>query len=147
MDIFGMSMGVIWLIVLAVMIIIELATMGLTTVWFAGGALVAAIAAVFDVGIPLQIILFIAVSVLLMIAMRPITLKYLNNNRTKTNVQSFIGQVARVTKRIDNLNQEGEVMLNGIEWMARTVDEQSIEEGELVTVKEVSGVKLIVEKR
>lgn len=142
-----MTEGTVWLIVLAVMVVIEIATMGLTTVWFAGGALVAAIAAMFGASLPIQIVLFVVVSIVFILAMRPLAKRYLDKSRTKTNIEEIPGQVAKVSKRIDNFNEQGEVILKGMEWMAREVNNQIVEVGEMVTVKKVSGVKLIVEKQ
>lgn len=140
-------MGIVWLVILVLLVIIELATMGLTTVWFAGGALVAAAIAAFNGPIWAQIAAFIVVSLLLLIFTRPIAIKYFNVERTKTNSESLIGAQAIVTKRIDNLMGEGTVVLNGQEWTARSlVSDVSIEEGAVVVVREIQGVKVIVEQ-
>ena len=140
-------MGIVWLVILVLLVIIELATMGLTTVWFAGGALVAAAIAAFNGPIWAQIAAFIVVSLLLLIFTRPIAIKYFNVERIKTNSESLIGAQAIVTKRIDNLMGEGTVVLNGQEWTARSlVSDVSIEEGAVVVVREIQGVKVIVEQ-
>ena len=79
---------------------------------------------------------------------RPIAEKYLNNSRTKTNINSIIGEEAKVTEEIDNFNQKGAVVVRGLEWTARSVnDNEIIPEGSKVKVKEVNGVKLLVEKQ
>lgn len=141
---FELGMGVFWLLVLAVMIVFELFSLGLTTIWFGGGALCAAVASILGANVIVQIIIFAVVSILLMVLMRPFALKFINNNRTKTNIESVVGEEVKVTKKIDNFNEEGEVFLNGLDWMARSDSDQIIEAGEKVIVKEVSGVKLIV---
>ena len=81
-----------WLIIFIVLIVIELLTMGLTTIWFAGGALAALLMSVLGLGMPVQVVVFIIVSVLLLVLTRPIAVKYFNQNRQKTNVESLIGQ-------------------------------------------------------
>ena len=81
-----------WLIIFIVLIVIELLTMGLTTIWFAGGALAALLMSVLGFGMPVQVVVFIIVSVLLLVLTRPIAVKYFNQNRQKTNVESLIGQ-------------------------------------------------------
>ncbi|WP_343208721.1 NfeD family protein [Anaerolentibacter hominis] len=133
-----------WLIAVAVLLIIEIVTVGLTTIWFAAGAFIAFLAALLGAGDVVQVLIFIAVSILLLIFTRPWAVKYLNGRRTKTNYESLIGKKAKVTERIDNFNETGTVVLNGQEWTARADGEQTIEPGSCVAVKEIRGVKLIV---
>lgn len=145
----GITAGTItigWLVILAVLLVIEIATLGLTTIWFAGGALVAFLVSLAGGPLWLQIILFLAVSVLLLIFTRPLAVKYMNKNVQKTNVDSIPGQTAVVISTIDNLRAEGQVMVNGLEWSARSADGKSIDEGKVVRVTAVEGVKLIVEE-
>ena len=135
----------IWLIVLILTILLEVATMGLTSIWFAGGALVAVFAAMLNAPIWLQIIMFFVVSLLLLFSTRPIAVKYFNKNRTKTNVDSLIGKQAIVIADIDNLKATGQVAVNGQEWSARGPESDSrIEKGAVVRITAVNGVKLIV---
>lgn len=142
-----MDMTVTWLIVLVVMIVIELSTMGLTTIWFAGGSLVAAIAAAFHAPVWLQVIIFLVVSLILLWFTRPIAVKYFNKSRARTNVESMIGRQAIVVYDINNLEGIGVVKVDGKEWSARSVKERgTIPVGSVVVVREVSGVKLIVEE-
>ncbi len=136
----------VWLLLLIVMIVTELITMGLTTIWFAGGAIIAIILAVLHVPVAIQIAAFLVVSIVLLIFTRPIAVKYFNHDRLKTNVESMIGRQAVVISEIDNLNGIGQIQVNGQEWSARTVEDgQVIPVGEVVVIKAVSGVKLIVE--
>lgn len=137
----------IWLGVVALFLIIEAATVGLTTIWFAGGALVAAIAAWAGAGEAVQWILFIAVSLVLLIFTRPIAVRYMNKGVEKTNVERLIGQKAVVIQGINNLAQTGQVRVGDVEWMARTKsDDVQISEKAIVVIKDVQGVKLIVEE-
>lgn len=137
----------IWLALLAAFLIIEAITTGLTTIWFAGGALVAAIASYLGAGLVLQLLLFLVVSVVLLIFTRPLALRYMNKDLEKTNVNSFLGKTAIVTQEIDNLAQTGQVRINDIEWMARaSEDNHRIPENAVVRVIEVHGVRLIVEE-
>ena len=135
----------IWLVVLVLLLIAEALTVQLTTIWFAGGALVAAVAAWLGAGLPVQLILFFIVSFVLLLFTRPLAMKSLRKGTTRTNVDSLIGQKAVVTQRIDNLAQTGQVRINDIEWMARAVsDDIMIPEKAVVVIREVRGVKLIV---
>ncbi|MBQ8688519.1 MAG: NfeD family protein [Ruminococcus sp.] len=135
-----------WLIALVFLVVIEISTMGLTTIWFAAGALAATIAASLGAPLYLQIALFLIVSVLMLVFTRPIAVKYFNQDREKTNVDSVIGKKGIVTGAIDNLLGCGQVTLNGLEWTARSASEDlKIPEGSVVIVRDIQGVKLIVE--
>ena len=110
----------LWLGILAVLLIIEAATVGLVTVWFAGGALAAAIAFRAGAGAVTQWLLFLAVSLVLLFFTRPLAVRYMKRGIPRTNVNSLIGKKAVVIQKIDNLSQTGQVRINDIEWMART---------------------------
>jgi membrane protein implicated in regulation of membrane protease activity len=116
----------------------------LTTIWFAGGALVAFIVSLFVDNIILEIILFLLVSFALLYFTRPLVIKHFNPKRTKTNYQGVIGKEAMVTITIDNMNATGQVIVDGQEWSARSLDGNVIEKGTKVKVEGISGVKLIV---
>lgn len=133
-----------WLILLAVLILIEIITLGLTTIWFAGGALVAFIVSLFYDNILLEIILFFAVSLVLLFFTRPIVKKYFNSTRERTNYTAVIGKEALVTSTIDNIKSTGLATVDGQEWSARSVDGSVIEKGTKVIVENISGVKLMV---
>ena len=144
----NLSMTVFWLVILVVMVVIELLTMGLTTVWFAGGALVATIAALLHAPLFLQIILFLVVSAVLLFFTRPLAVKYFNKDRIRTNAESLVGRQAIVISEIDNLQGLGQVNVGGMEWSARTrVDGVKLPVGTVVTVLAINGVKLVVEER
>ena len=138
--------AIVWLIILALCLGVEIATLGLVTIWFAGGALVTFFVAMVTDSLLIQVIVFLAVSLLLLFFTRPIAKKYYNSKRTKTNVDSLIGEQCKVTETIDNFNEAGTVLLNGLEWTARSKDEAVIGAGARVKVCAVDGVKVIVEK-
>ena len=143
-----MNQVVFWLILLIILVAVEIATMGLTTIWFAGGAFVAIIAAAFNAPLYVQITLFLIVSVVLLLFTMPIAMKYFNKDRIRTNAESLIGRQAVVTEEIDNLPATGSVSINGQEWTARCVmDGIKIPKGTVVIIRAISGVKLIVEER
>lgn len=138
---------IFWLILFVILLVIEILTMGLTTVWFAGGALVAFILAFVGFGLPVQIIVFLLVSIGLLVLTRPIAMKFFNQERQKTNAESLIGQKAVVLEKIDTLHGTGRAEVNGMEWSAKTDDaEETIEAGEVVVIEGIQGVKLIVKK-
>lgn len=137
-----------WLIIFVACIVIEIITMGLTTIWFAGGSLVAAISAAFSAPLWLQLLLFVAVSFVLLYFTRPIAVKYFNKDRIKTNVESLIGKQAIVISEIDNLQGIGQVTVGGQEWSARTVkDGITLPVGCVVVIRAINGVKLMVEEK
>ena len=143
----GMTMidAMIWLGVFILSIIIELGTMGLFTIWFAGGSLIALIVALLGAPMWLQITLFILISVVLLLFTRPIAMKYYNKGRTKTNVDSLIGEVAVVTETIDNLEGKGAIRIKGLEWSAKSEqDGVKIFADTKVIIQKIEGVSAIV---
>ena len=148
MELQTLNMTMIWLIVLVVLVVIELLTMGLTTVWFAGGALMAPIASLVHTPVVFQIILFLATSALLLYVTRPVAVKYFNKDRVRTNAESLVGRQAIVISEIDNLQGIGQVNVGGMEWSARTrTDGVTLPVGAVVIVFAIDGVKLIVEEK
>ena len=140
-----MSITIIWLLLFVALVAIEIATLGLTTIWFAAGALVATVAAAFDAPLFIQITLFAFVSLVLLLFTRPIAVKYFNKDRIKTNAESLVGRQAIVISEIDNQQEIGQVTVNGQEWSARSVDNK-IALGAVVEIQEIKGVKLIVKE-
>lgn len=136
---------VVWLVLLCVLLLIEVITLGLTTIWFAAGALVAFLVSLIGIALPIQIALFTVVSLVLLFFTRPIAVKYLNKDRVATNSDRYVGFEAKVIETIDNLNDKGQVMIAGQEWTARSLDDKIIEQGAIVIVKEIRGVKAIVD--
>jgi membrane protein implicated in regulation of membrane protease activity len=136
--------SIYWLIVLAVLIFIEIITLGLTTIWFAGGALIAFIVSLFFDNLLVEIILFLVVSLALLYFTRPFVIRYFNPKRTKTNYEGVIGKDALVITTIDNMKAEGQVTVDGQEWSARSLEGSIIEKGVKVKIQGISGVKLIV---
>ncbi len=137
---------IFWLIVFVVLLLIEIATMGLTTIWFAGGALVAFLASYIGFGIVVQVLVFLIVSILLLVLTRPLAVKFFNKDRQKTNAESLIGQKAVVKEAINTLQATGRVEVNGMEWSAKTEESDIIATDTVVVIKGIQGVKLIVEK-
>lgn len=137
----------IWLGIFIILIIIELLTVGLTTIWFAVGSLAALAANELGAGLIIQLIVFLIVSCLLLVFTRPWALKHINRKRIRTNYEKEIGKVILLTERVDNLKETGKSIVDGQEWTVRSKnDEETFEAGEKVVVSSVSGVKLIVEK-
>ena len=138
----------VWLALFILLLIIEIATMGLTTIWFAGGALAAFIAGLLGCGLAVQIILFLVVSILLFVFTRPVAVKYFNKDRQKTNADRLVGQEALVTEAIDTLQAQGTGVVNGQEWSAKTNEtDGKTAKGSVVVIDEIQGVKLVVREK
>ena len=144
----SMNMTILWLVILVVLVAIELFTMGLTTIWFAGGALAAALISIPGTPIVLQVIVFLIVSIILLFSTRPIAVKYFNKDRIRTNTESLIGRQAIVISEINNIEGVGQVNTGGMEWSARSsYNNVVIPVGAVVVILGIDGVKLIVEER
>lgn len=142
-----MDDAMVWLVAMIILILIEIVTVGLTTIWFAVGALVATIVAMLGGGLILQLTLFLLVSFGMLLFTRPWAMKYINKKRIKTNYEGIIGKVVRITQDVDNIAEKGCAVVNGQEWTVRAADERiRIQAGSLAKVVDIKGVKLIVEK-
>ncbi len=137
--------SIFWLILFAILLVIEIITLGLTTVWFAVGAIAAFLTAYLGLATVVQVIVFLIVSVALFVITRPLAMIFFNTERERTNAESLIGQKAFVKETIDNLRGAGRVEVNGMEWSAKADESESIEVDTVVLIKGIQGVKLIVE--
>ncbi|MBO5892514.1 MAG: NfeD family protein [Oscillospiraceae bacterium] len=137
--------SIIWLGLLVVFLIVEAACpIHLVSLWFAAGALVAAIASMLGAAVWLQVGLFLVVSVSLLVGLWPFTKKFLKPRISPTNVDANIGARCYVTAAVDNLSAQGQIKLNGLEWTARSTTGETIPEGTLVQVDRIEGVKAFV---
>ena len=134
---------VIWLILLVASLFLESLSMQLFSVWFAVGALAALLADLFGVPLPLQIILFIAVTGISLLVTRPLV-RRLQKSKQPTNADRYVGQTAVVLEEIDNIKGTGQIKVSGQIWSARTADGSVVPVGEMVRTVEIQGVKLIV---
>lgn len=147
MSIFALfsPMALVWLVALILFAVAEAATVGLVSIWFAGGSLVALVAAGLNAPVWLQILLFLVVSVVMLALLRPFVKKVSAPNLTPTNADRNIGKTALVTEEINNLQETGAVRLNGVIWTARSEHGEVIPVGTTITVRRISGVKVWVE--
>ncbi len=147
MTIFGftISAGVFWIVVACIFAVLEGITLGFITIWFAGGALTAALASLSNVNFGIQIIIFILVSVGMMIISRPMLKRNIERESSQTNVEAVLNKEGIVTEDIKPF-KVGAVRVNGLIWSAISNDRISIKKNEVVTIKKVEGVKVIVDK-
>ena len=138
---------IFWLVCMIIFIVAELITVGLTSIWFAAGALCALLVAACGGNMIVQIIVFLVVAIVLLFATRPWAKRFINSRVTKTNSDSLVGKEIRITERVNNVDQTGTAVVNGQEWTVRADDDNTIlEVGEMAKVVRISGVKLIVER-
>ena len=133
-----------WIMLIVALVVIEAVTVQLVTIWFAVGAVGGLIASAFNLDIWLQVLIFVAVSAITLLATRPLVKRFTKTNKEPTNADRFIGQTAVVSEAIDNIHGKGAVTVGGIEWTARTSDGKTVEKNALVTVEKIEGAKLIV---
>ena len=141
--------SIYWLLLFILLLFIEVMTMGLTTIWFAGGALAAFLVSLVAGNIlELEVAAFILVSVILLLFTRPLAMRYLNRRTVATNADSVVGTIVRVTEPVNNILDQGAAQADGKVWTARAAqDELTFDQGELAVVQEIRGVKLILQKK
>ena len=139
-----MSMSLFWLIAMVLFGVLEAVTVGLTSIWFAVGALAALIAASLGAFALVQVIVFLVVSFVTLLLVRPLAQRYINDRKEPTNADLVIGREAVVTQAIDNLKGEGQVNVSGAVLTARSQEEAPIPAGARVRVLRIEGVKVIV---
>lgn len=137
---------IIWIIVIVIALIVEVATLGLTSIWFAAAGLITLLLSFFIPWLPVQIGIFLILSALMMYFFYPMLRNKIKKDTVKTNVDAVVGKEAIVTEAIDNIQAAGQVKLSGQFWTARSVDDVEIEKGTHVIVEEVKGVKLMVKE-
>lgn len=141
--------SIYWLLLFLILLVIEVLTMGLTTIWFAGGSLAAFIVSlILGNMLEIEVAVFVIVSVVLLLFTRPWAMRYLNRRTIRTNADSLVGSIVRVTELVDNVMEQGAAQAEGKTWTARSAaDGITFVPGELAVVKEIRGVKLILQKK
>lgn len=140
-----MDMTVVWLIAMIVLLVVEGLVPGLISIWFALGALAALVSALLHAPLWLQIVWFLAVSIIALALTRPLAKKYINARTQPTNADMMIGKECVVRESIDNVLGTGAVSVDGKVWTARTEsDDTKAQEGSRAVVVRIEGVKLIV---
>lgn len=140
-----MDMTVVWLIAMIVLLVVEGVVPGLISIWFALGALAALVSALLHAPLWLQIVWFLAVSIVALALTRPLAKRYINSKTQPTNADMLIGKECVVRESIDNVLGAGAASVDGKVWTARTEsDEVRLQEGSRAVVVRIEGVKLIV---
>ncbi|MCI8478542.1 MAG: NfeD family protein [Oscillospiraceae bacterium] len=138
------GLGLFWLIAMVVLLGVEAVTVGLTSLWFAAGALAALLVSFWTENIWIQLSCFLAVAFLTLFFVRPVVMKrFVRPQRQATNVDRVLGAEGVVLQTIDNVAAQGQVKVLGGVWTARSTGE-SIPVNTVVRVERIEGVKLIV---
>lgn len=135
----------IWLGIIIVSVIVEIITIDLVSIWFGAGAIVALIADLLGASQLIQIILFVIITTILIFVTRPVAKKYLRTNIEKTNFDRVIGKHGLVTKAI-TADNKGEVKVMSTSWLASSIDNTTINEGDYCEIMAVEGAHLVVKK-
>jgi len=136
---------IVWLVLLVVFLVVEAATVGLVSLWFAAGAVGGLVTALLGGGIWMQIGVFILISAAALMVMRPLIQRYVSPKMVATNSDRIIGMEGVVTERIENLKAMGQIRVGGAIWSARSAGDVPVEKGTLVRVLRIEGVKVYVE--
>ena len=136
--------GTVWIGIMALAIIVEIMTVDMTSIWFAGGALVASIAAYCGVSITIQIIIFMTLSVLLLLALKPLMKKKLKVEVTPTNADELIGEVYPALSDIGPGKQTGQIKIRDVEWRAESENGALIKKDTAVKILRIEGTRLVV---
>ena len=139
-----MTLKMLWFVLLLLFSIGESVTVGLTSVWFAVGALGALLSALAGGNAWVQILVFVALSGISLALVRPLAKKFLTPSYSATNADRVVGREAVVTQTIDNLHGQGQVNIAGQIWTARGEEDAPIPEGTTVRVLRIEGVKVFV---
>lgn len=139
-------MWIIWLVLAAAFLIVEMITIALISVWFTAGGLIALIASLLGMSLPGQVALMLVSSIVLLTAFVLLRRKMgiLPSQKQATNADALIGKQGEVIQRVDPVENIGQVQVNGQIWSARTDGSQAIEVGTAVKITELRGVKLVV---
>lgn len=139
-------MLIIWAAAIIAFGVLEAVTAQLVSIWFVIGAIGAFVAALFDTSITVQVIIFIAVTIVALIVTRPLVKKFVHPKKQATNADRVLNQKGIVVEEINNIKATGQVKVDGKVWSARSTDNSIIDVNEEIIIKEISGVKLIVER-
>lgn len=139
-------MLIIWAAAIIAFGVLEAVTAQLVSIWFVIGAIGAFVAALFDASVTVQVIIFIAVTIVALIVTRPLVKKFVHPKKQATNADRVLNQKGIVVEEINNIKATGQVKVDGKVWSARSTDNSIIDVNEEIIIKEISGVKLIVER-
>ena len=134
----------IWIVVFAAAVIFEIISLGLTSIWFCGGAIAAAIAGYFGINWYVQIILFIVVSTVILLICRPMVKNKLQATLSPTNIDRNIGKKVKVIETVDSFSETGKIKIGDVEWRAVSEDGRTIAKDHFAEIVNIEGTKVIL---
>ena len=137
-----------WLIAAIVLVIVEICTAGFGALCFAIGAAFSALVSGLGGNLTWQIVVFVIVSLLTFIFLRPVVMKFLDkkSKNVKTNAEAIIGRKGIVSERIDASQHTGRVAIDGDDWKAVSDDGSVIEKGADVEIIKLDSIIVTVRK-
>lgn len=140
-----MEFNIIWIVAVVLFIVLESVTYQLVSIWFVFGSIGGLIAALCGANFYVQFGVFLSVSLLMLIFLRPVSMKLVKRQDFKSNADGLIGQSVLITEEVSNIKGTGQGKVRGMVWTVRSEEDKTIETGSVVTIKKIDGVKLIVE--
>lgn len=137
----------IWLLGIVAFVILEAVTYQLVSIWFAVGAVGGMIAKLAGAQFSVQMAVFLLISVILLLALRPVSKRLIKTKRENTNVDSLIGAEVLITKEVNNREGIGEGKVNGMTWTVKSSNGAVIPENETAIIESIQGVKLVVKRK
>jgi len=138
--------AIFWLVLTIVLGIVEAATPTLVCIWPAASALITCVLASLGAPLWLQIVVFVAITVVLLILTKPLVKKYVAKKTVATNADRIIGSEGIVIHEIDPIDNMGQVKVMGQVWSAKAENNEILPIGTHVTIKKLEGVKVVVTK-
>ena len=137
-----------WVVAALVLFIVEMFTSGFSVICLAIGALGGAAASLLDWSLEIQLLVFAVVSFVALIAVRPILkrLFFRKGEKVQTNVDAIIGKRGVVCVEIEADDDNGRVMIDGLDWRAKSDNNEPLPVGTKVEVVERDSVILTVKK-
>lgn len=137
-------LAIFWIVLAVVLAVIEAETQGMVSLWFSIGAVFSFFASLLGIPMLYQALIFVIISSLLLIFLRPFAKDFLKVRPTKTNADRMVGEKGEVLETIDNTKRTGQVKVLGQIWSASSSTEEKIEKDSLIVVENISGVRLYV---
>ncbi len=140
------GINILWLVSVIGFIILEASTYQLVSIWFVFGAIGGLIASLCEVNFYWQMVIFLGISVILLLVLRPVSMRLIKQQDFKSNSEGLIGKTVLITEDVSNIKGTGQGKVDGMVWTVRGETDEPIQSGETVKIKKIEGVKLIVEK-
>ena len=143
----SIDIHIIWLIGVVVFAVLEGVTYQMISIWFVFGAVGGLITSLITDSFPIQMTVFLALSVLMLAILRPLSMKLLKNQDFKSNTDSLVGKEVLITQEVSNIKGTGQGKINGMVWTVRSEEDTPLPAGETARIERIEGVKLIVSSK